>query len=122
MPKLHNSGSSVAQDPNAGRVVHCRKAPQGSFVYIGRPSIFGNPFRLRNPHDERERAAVLSRYRQWFLTRIATDPAFRAQIQTLHGRDLGCWCAPRACHGEVILAWLQSQPSAEGDDAAGGTG
>jgi Domain of unknown function (DUF4326) len=110
MPNPDSTGRSAAPNPTPGRVVHCRRAPQGSFVYIGRPSTFGNPFRLLDPHDDQERAAVLDRYRQWFLTRIATDPEFRAQVETLRGRDLGCWCAPRPCHGEVILDWLATHP------------
>ncbi len=114
MPKPHSAGPSAAPATNPGRVVHYRRAPQGSFVYIGRPSRFGNPFRLRDPHDDQERAAVLDRYRQWFLTRIATDPVFRAQVETLRGQDLGCWCAPRTCHGEVLLAWLDDHAPADG--------
>jgi hypothetical protein len=96
------------------KVVHCKRAPRGSFVYIGRPSIFGNPIRLNDPTDDREREQVLARYAGYFEARIASDAAFRRAVESLRGRDLGCWCAPRRCHGEVILAWLATHPHADG--------
>lgn len=91
------------------RVVHCKKAPRTSFAYIGRPSIVGNPFPLTDPRNETERAAVIERYREWFHEQIK-NPEFRAEVEQLRGRDLGCWCAPRACHGDVILDWLDAHP------------
>lgn len=87
-------------------VVHCKKAPRGSFVYIGRPSRWGNPFNLANPRDDKARADVIEQYRDWFLLKIETDHSFRESVESLRGMDLGCWCAPRACHGDVILEWL----------------
>jgi hypothetical protein len=40
--------------------------PPGA-VYVGRPSRYGNPFHMRNKHDEAERAAVVRRYRDYLL-------------------------------------------------------
>lgn len=89
------------------RVVHCKKALKGSFEYVGRPSRFGNPFELKNPRDADERARVIEKYREWFLEKVAADDSFREAVEALRGRDLGCWCAPRACHADVILEWLE---------------
>ena len=91
--------------------VHCKKAPKGSFVYIGRPHVLGNPFPLDDPKDPLKRAAVIEEYRAWFLERVENDDAFRAAVQAVRGCDLGCWCAPRACHGDVILEWLEEHPA-----------
>ena len=30
-------------------------------------------------------------------------------IHELRGRDLVCWCAPEACHGDVLLALANEQ-------------
>lgn len=100
------------------KVVHCKRAPRGSFVYIGRPTIFGNPIRLADPTDEGERERVIVQYAEYFQTRIASDAVFRRAVEALRGRDLGCWCAPRRCHGEVILAWLATHPPADGSCTA----
>jgi hypothetical protein len=68
-------------------------------VYVGRPSKWGNPFSL---HHEKERLTVVERYRRWLL-----DPANRTLVrqacEELRGKDLVCWCAPRACHADVLL-------------------
>jgi len=75
-------------------------------VYIGRPSIFGNPFSMRS---ERDRMAVIEKYREYFLARIESDPVFKQKVLALKGKRLGCFCAPKPCHGDVIIEWLKEQ-------------
>jgi hypothetical protein len=65
---------------------------------------------LTNPRDDQARALVIEQYRAWFLERL-DDPDFRAAVEAVRGHDLGCWCAPRACHGDVILGWLANNPT-----------
>lgn len=77
------------------RVVHCKREPYD--VYIGRPSVWGNPFKI-GPDGDRE--AVIAKYRAWLLSQPALVE--RAQRE-LAGKTLGCWCAPNACHGDVLL-------------------
>jgi hypothetical protein len=73
-----------------------RKLGEPYDVYIGRPSKWGNPFTL---HRESERHLVLARYRQWLLQ----QPTLLAAIATeLKGKRLGCYCAPKPCHGDVL--------------------
>lgn len=86
------------------RVVHCKRDKYD--VYIGRPSLFGNPFPLKM---ERDREQVISQYSAYFDRRIETDPGFRRAVQGLRGKVLGCWCKPKACHGDVIARWLDAK-------------
>ena len=79
------------------RVVHCKKEPYD--VYIGRPSLLGNPFALQH---ESERVLVLTQFRVYAEARMKSDPKFAAAIRACKGKVLGCWCAPRPCHGDVI--------------------
>jgi len=90
------------------KVTHCHGWTRDTetSVYIGRPSQFGNPFRMWTQDD---RADVIAKYEKWFNDRIAEDKDFRKSVLALSGKDLACWCAPRACHGDVILAWLNRQ-------------
>lgn len=82
-------------------VVHCRRAPFD--VYVGRPSPFGNPFSHR-PSSVAEfrvktRAIAIARFEEWLMT----DPDLVARVKReLRGKVLGCWCAPKACHAEVL--------------------
>ncbi|WP_442237842.1 DUF4326 domain-containing protein [Rhodopseudomonas pseudopalustris] len=65
-------------------------------VYIGRPSKWGNPFVIGR---DGSRAEVVAKYRAW----IVTQPALMNALEELRGRDLVCWCAPLACHGDVLI-------------------
>lgn len=81
-------------------VVHCRGNKYD--VYIGRPSKWGNPFIIGRDGTRDE---VVAKYEAW----IYTQPQLLADLHELRGKVLGCWCAPLACHGDV-LARLANQP------------
>lgn len=76
------------------RVVHCKRDPYD--VYVGRPSKWGNPFVIGR---DGTRLEVVAQYRSWVLK----QPALLAALSELRGKVLGCWCAPLACHGDVLL-------------------
>ena len=74
-------------------VVHCKKAPYD--VYIGRPSKWGNPFVI-GKHGTREE--VIQKYLEWLMS----QPDLLTDIPSLKAKVLGCYCAPAACHGDVL--------------------
>lgn len=97
------------------QVVHCKRHP-GPAEYIGRPSPLGNPYPMRSESD---RETVIARYRQWLWGQLKADtPAAREidRLARLHKAGsaiaLACWCAPRACHGDVVakaIRWKADQ-------------
>ena len=64
-------------------------------VFIGRPSKWGNPFRLT---CEEDRTEVIEKYREW----IKTNPVLLKSLHKLKGKRLGCYCKPLPCHGDVL--------------------
>lgn len=74
-------------------VVHCRRDAYD--VYIGRPSRWGNPFPLAHGGNRKE---CIDNYRRWLMT----QPELLKALPELKNRILGCWCKPRACHGDVL--------------------
>ncbi len=78
------------------RVLNKRRdgTPAGS-IYIGRPGKWGNPFEIGR---DGTRAEVIAKHRAW----ICDQPALVASLPELRGRDLVCWCAPAACHGDTL--------------------
>jgi Domain of unknown function (DUF4326) len=64
-------------------------------VYIGRPSKWGNPFAIGR---DGTREQVIEKYRVWLLR----QPALVACLPELRGQRLKCFCAPRACHGDIL--------------------
>lgn len=75
------------------RVVHCKRERYD--VYIGRPSIWGNPFVMRRESD-RER--VIAEYLEW----VQEQPELMSRLHELRGKRLGCFCSPKLCHGHVL--------------------
>ncbi|MEZ3143768.1 DUF4326 domain-containing protein [Halobaculum sp. MBLA0143] len=76
---------------------------------IDRSTQFGNPFRLEKDGGDYTREGSVEAYREWFLGQVDDDPAFREAVEELRGETLGCWCKPKACHGDVILAYLRGE-------------
>lgn len=62
--------------------------PQPGKIYIGRPSKWGNPFRMRGDHD-RTRAVTL--YRDRLVDRLRTGNLTRDELAEFHGHPLACW-------------------------------
>ena len=95
---LHNVLSFLQDDKT--RVVHKKKAKFD--VYIGRPSIFGNPYSVM----KYGRQGCIHQYRLYFYNKIKKDPEFKKKVLDLKGKTLGCWCKPLACHGDIIAEYI----------------
>jgi uncharacterized phage-like protein YoqJ len=78
--------------------------PQGA-VYIGRPTKWGNPFVIGRDGSRHE---VVAKYRSHLLG----NARLMAALPELAGKDLVCWCAPEACHGDVLVELANPKPSA----------
>lgn len=73
----------------------------------GADDYFGNP----HPVQAHGRKGAVAAFERTARRRLVRDPAYRARVRALHGRRLFCWCAPQACHAEV-LARLAAELSA----------
>jgi len=73
-------------------------------IYIGRPSIYGNPF-VMSCEEDRDR--VIAEFEMYARDRASHDPVFRAALASLRGKHLLCWCAPKRCHGDVLEGLAQ---------------
>jgi len=78
---------------------------------IDRSSVLGNPFLIGRDGD---RSEVIAKYRIWLWSQIRTKDEVWDELKVLyyawkkHGDlTLFCWCAPKACHGDVIKSCLE---------------
>lgn len=93
-------------------------------IYVGRPTVYGNPFRIIGGGDN---WTVIDdngvEYDDWptklsaahhtvslFYAdlinwrRLDCQPGLRVAIEKLRGHDLACWCPINApCHADVLL-------------------
>lgn len=93
------------------RVVNLRKDEYQ--VFIGRGGSWGNPFshlfssKAEFIVDSREESIV--RYRQWIMQRLKDEPALAEEMKReLKGKVLGCYCKPKACHGDILVEIVES--------------
>lgn len=82
--------------------------------FIGRPSVLGNPFFMK---DETVRNEVCDKYQVFFNEKIkeGKDASFFSALkeiseavknESLERVVLGCFCHPKRCHGETIKSWV----------------
>lgn len=93
------------------KVVHFKREPYD--IYVGRPSKWGNPFthiadkKTAAQFVVSSRDEAVSAYREWI-----TEGDGKHLLEDLHelkGKVLGCWCAPKACHGDVLLKLIEEK-------------
>jgi hypothetical protein len=90
-------------------------------VYVGRGkgSSLGNPIKFgekcivcKQVHGYDERDELVDCYRKWLWWKIKDDEDYKENVRRLDGKVLGCWCAPKRCHADVLLRaaqWLSKE-------------
>lgn len=83
-------------------------------VYIGRPSVLGNPFVIGRDGSRDE---CIEKYRHWLRVQRHSATPTGAKVRDAlaqirwrveHGPvNLVCFCAPRRCHGDVIKQLIE---------------
>eukprot|EP00698_Gefionella_okellyi_P003359 TRINITY_DN13123_c0_g1_i1.p1 TRINITY_DN13123_c0_g1~~TRINITY_DN13123_c0_g1_i1.p1 ORF type:complete len:143 (-),score=18.39 TRINITY_DN13123_c0_g1_i1:97-525(-) len=105
----HSVPSKRQTTSEAPTVVHLKRSKdvilQDCDVYIGRAMFRGgwklrqskwyNPFTLKNSGS---RSQIVKKYEDYILGK----PELLDCLPELVGKSLGCWCAPEACHGDVL--------------------
>lgn len=79
-------------------------------IYVGRPSVYGNPIRIGGRITRQD--AVLG-FKVYAEERLKKEPHW---LDGLEGKDLVCWCHtwngkgtnPLYCHADVLLELANS--------------
>ena len=88
-----------------GKIVVVNKyTHKGPFTYIGRGSVFGNPFPVSIGREQ-----CIEKYREYMVEQLVSSDTYQFEMNKLAKRVLtgetvylGCFCKPKACHGDVI--------------------
>lgn len=75
-------------------------------VYIARGSVWGNPFVMKDKSDV-ERMRVIEAYKKYLWAAICEGAVTKEMLLELDGKRLACYCAPQACHGDVLVAAIE---------------
>ena len=78
-------------------------------VYVGRGSIWGNPYKIEGMIT---REMVLAEFRRYVQTR--SEDFLKNWLAPLRGKDLACWCKETdACHADILLEFLDKPEEEE---------
>jgi hypothetical protein len=104
--------STLTGEPKT-ELVNVSRHDKDDVCMIDRGTRFGNPFRLKEDGGDYTRQESVEEYEEWFINKISSDDEFREAVEELRGETLGCWCKPKACHGDVILSYLRGNLDVE---------
>jgi hypothetical protein len=91
----------MSKSEESGSITVVNKYKGEYDVYIGRGSIWGNPFVIGKDGD---RAEVIRKYEDY----LSESPNLIKRLPELIGKRIACFCAPQACHGDVLKRWAES--------------
>ena len=74
-------------------------------VYIGRGSMWGNPYPIGSQWGTRD--DVCNLFESYFKAQYEAGNIAKEDLAALFGRPLVCFCAPARCHGETILRYVE---------------
>lgn len=70
-------------------------------VYIGRGSKWGNPFVIGR---DGSRSEVIEKYEKMLSGNVELLGELLVELE---GKRLGCFCKPAACHGDVLVEYVE---------------
>ena len=82
-----------------------KEIPPGEEGWLGNPHPIGWCAICRETHTRTE---CIEKFKQDFYIKINSDLEFKKAVLALKGKRLGCYCKPKACHGDVIKEWIES--------------
>jgi len=82
------------------KVVHYKKEPFD--IYIGRGSIWGNPFKIGRDGNRKD---VLKKFKIY----AENSPKILKRLHILKDQTLGCNCKPKDCHGDVLKELIEGK-------------
>ena len=78
-------------------------------LYIGRGSIWGNPFTSIQNRQTKAEFIVATREESVLAYKdyILKSPVPLHRLLELNGHKLGCFCKPQSCHGDILVYLLK---------------
>jgi len=71
--------------------------------YPNKDSIWANPYKI---NKESNRNYVLEKYEN-YITEKLKNPEMVKELMKLKGKNLGCWCNPENCHGDILVKLIK---------------
>lgn len=79
----------------------------GPGIYVGRPTKWGNPFYVGRHGYEEDRQRVIRQFEEYARDRLAREPDWLDDLRDTPA--LMCYCAPKACHADVLKRMIEQK-------------
>ena len=87
-------------------------------VYIGRKGIIFIDKQRFPPNSSKfcniykigkdgTRDEVIKKYKSYMINKLESSSQLRKELLELKNKNLGCWCAPELCHGNILLELIE---------------
>lgn len=76
----------------------------GKERYPKKSSLFSNPYKISKTESRKD---VIKKYHKYLIKKIECGEITSEDLDSLRGKNLGCWCHPEMCHGNVLLEILE---------------
>lgn len=86
--------------------------------YPKRASIWANPYKVGEKQGEYTRDEAIAKYEGFIRGKLEQDPSLIDKLLALKGKELGCWCKPQACHGDVLVKLIQEYEEKISEESA----
>jgi hypothetical protein len=63
-------------------------------------SNFANPYKICKDSTHEE---VIDKYRKYITQKLENNKSLQDELMMMKNKNLGCWCYPEMCHGNIIL-------------------
>ncbi|WP_227357095.1 DUF4326 domain-containing protein [Haladaptatus salinisoli] len=103
---MNNTTQTTLTGSPKTTLVNVRNHGRNGVTMIDRSTKYGNPFRMEKDGGQHTREGCVDAYREWWYANEQAELREQAKEELL-GEVLGCWCTPKACHGDVILEYLR---------------
>lgn len=94
-------------------VVNINKYEGDDYIYIGRPSLFGNPYTSKDSkiaeYKVDSKKEAIACYKEYILENINILDELIRQLKEKGYNKIGCFCKPSGCHGDVLKELIEQK-------------
>ena len=73
-------------------------------------SVWCNPFKVKKNKNEAKdgdnRDEIVSKFEVYMRNMLEENEELKTEFMKLKGKNLGCWCKPERCHGDILIKLL----------------
>ncbi len=63
-------------------------------------SLFANPYKI---DENNTRNDVILKYEVYIHDLLKNNEQLKHILLSMHNKNLGCWCKPEQCHGDILI-------------------